>query len=527
MADPVAEELGGKRKRPSTVTASTSGKEEEEPQKRQKGLTSDNVPTTTPPMLNHVEEGETEAAKGGLGRPSYIGPPAKEDAGKDAGALKKMMRALKTSSNMNLRFSASGTLDSWPLISVLPRESGAWSGDPILVKAPLVFESEQAALIEASDVAPHGQKDKTVVDTSIRNVRVVEPSRLSFWGGEDSGWLTGAALPRKKIATQLGLDPDGIGFVLDKMLVYPEGSFFLAHKDTIKAPGMVATLVVTLPSIYEGGEVIVRHPVDTSKAHTYHGSEYGATWTVWFSDCLHEIKVLASGFRVALAYAVTIADGLPACNLATVPPYLQDLGVALTELGDETWDVVLPLEHKNQRYARSNSRFKGKDRALLASLVAYAKLQRRGLVEGPAISVYTAEVDAELILDELTWEDVEVEYEMSHLLDTERKGGYQGGISLSSFSHLPELPCEPREVDIENTLLSDKSVSGATCYIPFIAPYFGNGSEGFEMTERATVVVISIDHKPHLQPLDDALDDVGSSSTSTTTTSTAPVIVLD
>ena len=38
-----------------------------------------------------------------------------------------------------------------------------------------------------------------------------------------------------------------------------EGSFFVPHRDTEKAPGMFATLVLALPSVSEGGELIIRH----------------------------------------------------------------------------------------------------------------------------------------------------------------------------------------------------------------------------------------------------------------------------
>lgn len=44
-----------------------------------------------------------------------------------------------------------------------------------------------------------------------------------------------------------------------KMLVYEPGQFFLSHRNTGKAPGMFATLIIVLPSIYTGRELVVRH----------------------------------------------------------------------------------------------------------------------------------------------------------------------------------------------------------------------------------------------------------------------------
>ena len=46
---------------------------------------------------------------------------------------------------------------------------------------------------------------------------------------------------------------------LYKMVLYEEGGFFKAHKDTEKEPGMFATLVVQLPAKHDEGKLVVRH----------------------------------------------------------------------------------------------------------------------------------------------------------------------------------------------------------------------------------------------------------------------------
>ena len=46
---------------------------------------------------------------------------------------------------------------------------------------------------------------------------------------------------------------------LYKMVLYEEGGFFKAHKDTEKEPGMFATLVVQLPAKHDEGNLVVRH----------------------------------------------------------------------------------------------------------------------------------------------------------------------------------------------------------------------------------------------------------------------------
>jgi hypothetical protein len=44
---------------------------------------------------------------------------------------------------------------------------------------------------------------------------------------------------------------------LHSFLVYEPDQFFLAHQDSEKDDSMIGTLVVTLPSTYTGGELLV------------------------------------------------------------------------------------------------------------------------------------------------------------------------------------------------------------------------------------------------------------------------------
>src|SRR6202022_4560267 len=61
-----------------------------------------------------------------------------------------------------------------------------------------------------------------------------------------------------RVADGLGA-AEPIAAELYQLLVYDEGSFFVSHRDTEKAPGMFATLVIVLPSTATGGELVVRH----------------------------------------------------------------------------------------------------------------------------------------------------------------------------------------------------------------------------------------------------------------------------
>ena len=62
-----------------------------------------------------------------------------------------------------------------------------------------------------------------------------------------------------KVQAELGLEKQKLESHLYELLLYETGSFFLPHRDGEKLDRMVATLVIVLPSSYEGGELIVRH----------------------------------------------------------------------------------------------------------------------------------------------------------------------------------------------------------------------------------------------------------------------------
>ena len=75
---------------------------------------------------------------------------------------------------------------------------------------------------------------------------------------------------------------------LDKLNVYTERGFFKEHKDTPRANNFIGTLVLVLPSAFEGGELIVQNtnasaaeeqPADTPKGPVKCAKKAGATET--------------------------------------------------------------------------------------------------------------------------------------------------------------------------------------------------------------------------------------------------------
>jgi len=122
------------------------------------------------------------------------------------------------------------------------------------ISLPLLpVQADQLIAIAAR--APYGRGEETLIDTDVRRTWQI---------GADCVHLSGRNWPGT-INAIVASASDGLGVTgpvsaeLYKLLVYDAGSFFIEHRDTEKVPGMFATLVVVLPSVCSGGELIVRH----------------------------------------------------------------------------------------------------------------------------------------------------------------------------------------------------------------------------------------------------------------------------
>lgn len=155
-----------------------------------------------------------------------------------------------------------------------------------------------------------------------------------------------------------------------KLLLYEEGSFFKRHKDSEKAPGMIGTLVICLPSKHEGGSVHLSHAGKKYVFNTDKASEFGLTSLSWFSDVTHEIKPLQSGYRLVLTYNIVYTSGVR-MSAGLVGEQSNQLSRVLTRWQTKVQfceKLVYKLAHKYTQSSLSLNNLKGRDRAVCQSL---------------------------------------------------------------------------------------------------------------------------------------------------------------
>ena len=143
--------------------------------------------------------------------------------------------------------------------------------------------------------ARFGRGEETLTDPDVRDTWEI-PKHLVRAEWDDAA-LTDILTTVKE---ELGL-PNAAKLTADlhSLLVYEPNQFFLVHQDSEKDDSMVGTLVVTLPSSYAGGELMVGH---NEEWKAYRGSKTALSLVAFYADCRHEVLRVTSGYRITLTY---------------------------------------------------------------------------------------------------------------------------------------------------------------------------------------------------------------------------------
>ncbi|MEN8260754.1 MAG: 2OG-Fe(II) oxygenase [Pseudomonadota bacterium] len=161
-----------------------------------------------------------------------------------------------------------------------------------------LLKAQAEQLVAVAERAPYGRGEETLVDTAVRRTWQIDADRVRIKGKHWTQTLESIVV---RAAEGLGVaGPVEADFY--KLLVYDAGSFFVSHRDTEKVPGMFATLVIVLPSIYTGGELIVRHRDREVQLDLCCQDPSEAAFAAFYADCVHEVRPVTSGCRLTLIY---------------------------------------------------------------------------------------------------------------------------------------------------------------------------------------------------------------------------------
>jgi predicted 2-oxoglutarate/Fe(II)-dependent dioxygenase YbiX len=162
------------------------------------------------------------------------------------------------------------------------------------VKFP-VTPAQARKLAGLGEPARFGRGEQTLTDPDVRDTWEI-PKHLVRAEWTD----TMLKVILATVKEELGL-PNAAGLAADlhSLLVYEPNQFFLAHQDSEKDDSMIGTLVVTLPSSYTGGELMVGLG---GQSKAYRGSKTALSLVAFYADCRHEVLRVQSGYRITLTY---------------------------------------------------------------------------------------------------------------------------------------------------------------------------------------------------------------------------------
>ena len=148
---------------------------------------------------------------------------------------------------------------------------------------------------------------------------------------------------------------------------------------TEKAPGMFATLVITLPSEFTGGEIHVSHGGKSKVFDNAKDSAFETTVLAWYTDVTHEVKEITSGYRLALSYnLINTSPGIDPPRVPSGDTSLQSLREIFAKWSrneypalDVNEAIAYNFIHEYSRTALRNTIVKGKDQHI-ASILKHA-----------------------------------------------------------------------------------------------------------------------------------------------------------
>lgn len=146
---------------------------------------------------------------------------------------------------------------------------------------------------------------------------------------------------------------------------------------------MFATMIIILPSLYTGGQVHVSHGPERKVFDLAPSSMLSTSVLAWYTDVLHEVKSVTSGYRLALSYnLIHMSPGVPRPMAPDKNGVDDDLRHILKKWSNDKYNelpdqniVAYLLSHKysSANLQRGLDALKGEDAHKITHLLASAE----------------------------------------------------------------------------------------------------------------------------------------------------------
>uniref|UniRef100_A0A7M5WST4 Fe2OG dioxygenase domain-containing protein n=2 Tax=Clytia hemisphaerica TaxID=252671 RepID=A0A7M5WST4_9CNID len=256
-------------------------------------------------------------------------------------------------------------------------------------------DTQAKKIISVANQAPFGLGEKTLVDETVRKSWAIQPDKILL---ENPIFQSKLQSVVSKVKEDLGCDSNHVKAEIYKLLLYEEDGHFKPHRDSEKEDGMFATLIVQLPSIFTGNDLIVNHNGKTKVVKfDRQESRYEIIYAAHYADCEHEITPLKCGYRIALVYnLIWTFPNKPPPSMQSNETIAKKLTMLLKKVGDTHENVFgWPLEHRYSKASLTNglAALKGKDRYIGLSF----NLANKALSEEEKFSFYISKLSRETV----------------------------------------------------------------------------------------------------------------------------------
>ncbi|MFA1551882.1 2OG-Fe(II) oxygenase [Actinomadura chokoriensis] len=364
---------------------------------------------------------------------------------------------------------------------------------------PLRFpvpDEQTAWLRELGRRARFGRGRQTLTDPTVRDTWEIPKELVSVEWTEAFDAALAVIRDGLGLPAHCELTPD-----LHSMLLYETGQFFVTHQDSEKDDTMVGTLVVTLPSVHTGGELVIEHLGDTAE---YRGSKVAVSLVAFYADCRHQVLPIKTGNRITLTYNLFLTG--PGAAL-TEDALTEELAACLTEHfatparllygrghAEPPIRLAYLLDHEYTASGFSWSRLKGSDAQRAALLRAAA--DRAGCDVVLALAEIQETWDA---LDPDPWNDSYYEGEEEHKTEDPGDDGeyvlqdlIDSSITLARWT-APEEGSRPEDVSLtirDHEVAVTTPSSHLTPYEAQYEGYMGNYGNTLDRWYRRAALVI-------------------------------------
>ena len=218
------------------------------------------------------------------------------------------------------------------------------------------------------------KRSELTVEEKLKKVLYIDSSKIEIDNCFDSAV--------KIVINQLGLEGYEIEARLNKLELHEEGGGgFDWHQDTDKSKGKIGSLLIHLPSYYEGGELFIKHEGTLVKSvYNQQEGEDGFFYTALHSACNYKLNTITKGHRFTLQFDLVMKDVTNAISSSTITNFgnteaRRFLNNFIDSIHNVTPDnnkqrFIFALEHKYSNANQHNicSLLQGQDREKLSLL---------------------------------------------------------------------------------------------------------------------------------------------------------------